>query len=134
GYARRPNGAGRVRSPHVVADTLSEELKKVASAIYEFTRPIDSEEQKIELTAAADRCFGVSAAIQQWLEQARADQVYWVDVVGDRARVQMASAPVEVGPALQQQLYSQVPTVVLTSATLSAGGRSGFTHFQKRLG
>src|SRR5439155_14780606 len=34
---RRPPGAGRVRSPHVVADPLSEELKKLASTIYEFT-------------------------------------------------------------------------------------------------
>lgn len=133
-YARRPSASGRVRSPHIVADTLSEELKKLGSAIYDFTRPIESEEQKIELTAAADRCFGVGAAVQRWLEQALPDQVYWVEMTGERARVQLASAPVEVGPALKQSLYSQVPTVVLTSATLSAGGRSGFTHFQKRLG
>jgi ATP-dependent DNA helicase DinG len=46
----------------------------------------------------------------------------------------LASAPIEVGPALQEQLYSKVPTVVMTSATLSAGGRSGFGHFQTRLG
>src|SRR5205823_3207123 len=42
--------------------------------------------------------------------------------------------PIEVGPALKQQLYDKVPTVVLTSATLSVGGRAGFTHFQHRLG
>jgi ATP-dependent DNA helicase DinG len=35
---------------------------------------------------------------------------------------------------LREQLYSQVPTVVLTSATLSAGGRAGFGYFQQRLG
>src|SRR5262249_33874794 len=35
---------------------------------------------------------------------------------------------------LQQQLYSQVPTIVLTSATLSVGGKAGFRHFQSRLG
>src|SRR5262249_11337948 len=47
---------------------------------------------------------------------------------------ELASAPIEVGPALRQQLYDQVPTVVLTSATLSTGGRHGFRHFQTRLG
>jgi ATP-dependent DNA helicase DinG len=31
-------------------------------------------------------------------------------------------------------LYSKVPTVILTSATLSAGGKAGFRHFQSRLG
>jgi ATP-dependent DNA helicase DinG len=35
---------------------------------------------------------------------------------------------------LRDQLYSQVPTVVLTSATLSTGGRAGFELFQQRLG
>src|SRR5262249_37498300 len=43
-------------------------------------------------------------------------------------------APIEVGAALKEQLYDEVPTVVLTSATLSIGGRHGFGHFQHRLG
>ena len=47
-------------------------------------------------------------------------QVYWVEVRAGRVpRVSLASAPIEVGPALKQQLYDKVPTVVLTSATLS---------------
>jgi ATP-dependent DNA helicase DinG len=41
---------------------------------------------------------------------------------------------VEVGPELKKQLYSKVPTVVMTSATLSAGGSVGFKHTQLRLG
>jgi ATP-dependent DNA helicase DinG len=48
--------------------------------------------------------------------------------------VALASAPIEVGPALKEQLYDKVPAVVLTSATLSAGGAKGFAHFQQRLG
>src|SRR5262249_39633356 len=47
---------------------------------------------------------------------------------------ELASAPIEVGPALRQQLYERVPTVILTSATLSVGGSTGFSHFQRRLG
>src|SRR5262249_10917308 len=54
---------------------------------------------------------------------------------GARQRVYLASAPIDVGPALQEALYSQVPTVILTSATLSVGhGRAGFEHFRRRLG
>jgi ATP-dependent DNA helicase DinG len=48
--------------------------------------------------------------------------------------VSLASAPIEVGPALKQQLYDKVPTVVLTSATLSTGGPGGFDLFKSRLG
>src|SRR5262249_5588868 len=67
-------------------------------------------------------------------------QVYWLELRGDRApRVALASAPIEVGPALKQQLYDKVPTAILTSATLSAASGSdddsrGFEHFQSRVG
>src|SRR5207302_15266 len=62
-------------------------------------------------------------------------QVYWVEASpGRNLRVELVSAPIDVGPALEQHLYSQVPTVVMTSATLSTGGRAGFRHFQGRLG
>ncbi len=132
---RQPGGNGRVRAPFPVADPLSMELKKLSSRINEIAAELETDEEKIELTAAADRCRGFADAIEQWLEQDLADQVYWVDAGGENPRrVTLASAPIEVGPALKKQLYAEVPTVVLTSATLSAGGDSGFGHFQARLG
>jgi ATP-dependent DNA helicase DinG len=62
--------------------------------------------------------------------------VYWVEVRPGRVpRVTLASAPIDVGPELKRQLYEHVPTVILTSATLSAAGdESGFQHFKERLG
>jgi ATP-dependent DNA helicase DinG len=129
------NDAVRVRQPGAIADTLSEELKKLGSALDRLAEARDSEEEQIELTAAANRSHGLATGLREWLTQAREGQVYWVEITGDRQqRVTLASAPIEVGPALKQQLYSQVPTAILTSATLSVGGRSGFEHFQKRLG
>jgi ATP-dependent DNA helicase DinG len=125
----------RVRDPHIVPDPLSEELLKLASRLHECADKRPAEEDRIELTAAAERCQGLALALGQWLEQKLEDQVYWLEVTAGRTqRLELASAPVEVGPALQKQLYGQVPTVILTSATLSAGGRSGFAHFQQRLG
>jgi ATP-dependent DNA helicase DinG len=71
--------------------------------------------------------------------QALERQVYWLEMRGERMpRITMASAPIEVGPALKMQLYDKVPTVVLTSATLSTAtsddGERGFHHTQQRLG
>ena len=57
---------------------------------------------------------------------------------GLTARVPMAIAesiaPLDIGPALKTMLFSEVPTVILTSATLSTGGVRGFEFAQKRLG
>src|SRR5205807_2629778 len=97
-------------------------------------QPLD-DEQQIEFTAVADRARGLAGAIQQWLAHALEGQVYWVDTTTARPdRADLVSAPIEVGPALQAHLYSKVPTVVLTSATLRAGGQAGFRHCQGRLG
>ncbi len=46
----------------------------------------------------------------------------------------LCSAPIDVGPALREQLFQRVPTVVMTSATLSVGKQPSFDFFQSRVG
>ncbi len=139
--APRPGAASstaesvRVLEPAVVEDVLSEELNKLAGCLSDIAQKLDADEDKIERVAAAGRCMALAAGLKQWLSQGLEAQVYWMDVTSGRTqKLELASAPVEVGPALKAQLYDRVPTVVLTSATLSAGGRAGFQHFQQRLG
>jgi ATP-dependent DNA helicase DinG len=138
----RPAGRGqpraadsvRVRWPDPVPDGLSEELDKLATRVHECAADLD-EEQQIEFTALADRASQLAVSVRAWLKQQLEGQVYWVDVnTGATPRVELASAPIDVGPTLRRLLYERVPTVVLTSATLSAGGPDGFRHFQDRLG
>jgi ATP-dependent DNA helicase DinG len=142
GQARRP-GAGaaglpeslRVRQPRIINNELSEELLKLAGHVEKVADHVQSEEEQVELRAAALRCHELAAILTDWVEQALGGQVYWIDVTGERSqRISLTSAPIDVGPALQEMLYSNVPSVVLTSATLSVGGRAGFEHFQHRLG
>jgi ATP-dependent DNA helicase DinG len=124
----------RVREAHIVPDLLSEELEKLGLCLDAVAENLD-EEQQIEFIAVADRARGLALGIKHWLAQALEGQVYWIDITSGRTeRIELASAPIDVGPALREQLYDKVPTVILTSATLSAGGSSGFRHFQNRLG
>jgi ATP-dependent DNA helicase DinG len=132
--ARQKRGNGRAHTPHIVADALSEELRKLASALSDVAEKQD-DEVKIEFDAVSTRCSGLAAAVHDWLEQEFDDQVYWVESAGERMkRVGLTSAPIDVGPALREQLFKKIPTVVLTSATLSVGGSAGFGHLQQRLG
>jgi ATP-dependent DNA helicase DinG len=138
GMQGRSPGAGgslRIRQPNVVPNILSEPLKRLTSHLDRIGEGIKSEEEQIEYEAAANRCEVLAAALDNWLEQKLADQVYWLEVSGERLqRVTLASAPIDVGPVLRELLYEKVPTVLLTSATLSAGGKAGFDFFQQRLG
>ncbi len=131
----QPRGTGRVRMAGVVPDVLSEELGKLANILTKLAAGLSGDEEKIELNARAERLFGMALQVRQWLAQDQDGHVYWAEArQGRTAKSAIASAPIEVGPALEKQLYSQVRSVVLTSATLSAGGRAGFQHYQKRLG
>jgi ATP-dependent DNA helicase DinG len=128
-------GSARVRESKVVADTLSDPLSKLGDTLHELAKGRDAEEERMELTSRGDRLYAMSRSVKEWINQELPGQVYWVEVKQGRVpRVSLASAPIEVGPALKEQLYDKVPSVILASATLSVGGEEGFRHFQKRLG
>jgi ATP-dependent DNA helicase DinG len=134
------NGAsnGRLRRPLPIADPLSEELLKLSTEIRLGSEDVEKEEQRIELIAAADRCEALASTITQWKAQKDADEsVYWLEVEATSGRVQLAAAPLEVGPTLREVLFQRVPTCVLTSATLCTGGGAGggdFAFQKGRLG
>ena len=124
----------RVRQAGIVHDTLSEELVKLSSRINAVAENLD-EENRMEFTSLANRALGVATGLREWLGQALQGHVYWIDTTpGSPPRVDLCSAPIEVGPALKEMLYDKVPTVILASATMSVGGKTGFRHFQDRLG
>ncbi len=134
GGLRQAGDAVRVEKPEPVPDVLSEELKKLATLVEQVSERLD-EEGKIEFLSVANRTRTLALTVQRWLAQGLPGQVYWIEVSqGRNLRLELASAPIEVGPVLQQELYGKVPTVILTSATLSAGGKNGFRYFQERLG
>jgi ATP-dependent DNA helicase DinG len=126
---------GRLRRPIGVADTLGEELRRLATAVGRGAEEVEEEEQRIELVAAQERCEGLAESLSRWLEQSDAESVYWIDRdEGHRRRITLASAPLEVGPTLRQELFNKVETCILTSATLSTGSPPGFTFAKSRLG
>ncbi len=132
-----PNAAssGRVREPNPVPDALSSDLSALGDTLHELAKGRETDEERLELTSRGDRLYVMAKSVKEWLKQELPGQVYWVEVKPGRVpRVSLASAPIEVGPALKQQLYDHVPSVILASATLSVGGEVGFKHFQKRLG
>ncbi len=129
-----PSGdSWRVRRAQIMPNTLSPAFEELATRIDGIADRLKSEEEKIEHEAAARRCRHLAATVDAWLQQKHADQVYWLDVSGEK-KVTLASSPIDVGPILRDQLFDKVRTVILTSATLSVGGRSGFEHVQRRLG
>ena len=128
-----PNG--RLRQPLPVANGFGEELRRLGSAIRRGAVDADTEEDRIELNSAADRCDGLAQNLSDWLDQTASEtQVHWIEHDPSKRRTTLARAPLDVGPTLRRELFARVPTCVLTSATLSVGQPPGFGFAKARVG
>ncbi len=129
---------GRVTTPGLSSGGLAEELQKLARQVKSAGNRLEEESDRHDFTSAHDRLLSLAGEIEAWRTQAAPATVYWLDrYEGSRGRPRMSlvAAPLEVGSALREQLFDQVHTVVMTSATLAAGDdRAGFEFFQSRVG
>jgi len=133
-HEQQASGNGRVRKPLGEENLVSPDLRKLSGQLREHAGDLKVEEQKIELTAAADRLDGLAVAADTWLQQSLADAAYWVEVSGrQRQNIKLMCAPIDVGSVLRDELFGQIPTAILTSATLTVGDND-FRFFRNRIG
>jgi ATP-dependent DNA helicase DinG len=125
---------GRLRDRPEVDVDLGTPLMGLANSLAQFAEGIEAEAQRVEVTAQADRARGLARTLDDWLTQRISDSVYWTEITGRRRdRIELVSAPVEVGPVLRQELFQKVKSAILTSATLAVGGQD-FQFVRERLG
>ena len=133
----RPDHNGRVAQPEIVPNRLSPGLMKLAGTIRRHGEKLKVETQRKDLLAAAERAESLAEAVEQWRMQGEPDSVYWLErrqMRRRRPRITLASAPIDVGPALREHLFDSVPSVILTGATLSTGREGSFDFFKSRAG
>jgi ATP-dependent DNA helicase DinG len=134
---QQTNKNGRVLKANIVENRLSSALEKLAGMVKEHTKQLKVESEKLDLNAAYTRLMGLSGEIKSWLAQDLPGAVYWVEATPLRHgthRVTLAAAPIDVGPALRDELFGKIKTVVLTSATLAVGKQGSFEFLKSRIG
>lgn len=60
------------------------------------------------------------------------DRIYWVETHPTYQRLLLQSAPLHIGPLMEEHLWHQKTSMILTSATLTAAG--DFDYMRSRLG
>lgn len=88
---------------------------------------------RAELSASRRRGAEIRMMTDMYLNQSLEDQVYWLQREGARRKqLVMYSAPIEVGPHLQKQLFTEDRTIIMTSATLAVNDT--LDYFIRRVG
>lgn len=124
---------GRITEPVEVMNTVSPRLRDLSALLETESGRMAKEEDRVELSAAAERCQVLAESLDIWCGQSQEGCVYWLEKTGAARAVSLTSAPVEVGPLLRDHLFDEVSSVICASATLSVG-TGDFAFFRSRVG
>lgn len=128
--------AKRVTSAGIVSNTLTEQFLSISNYLSKVADNSSDPSKHAELTGAASRLTAIATDIASWLAQRDPSMVYWLERAQSRfgMRVDMHAAPIDISGKMRELLFQQVPSVIMTSATVSTGRQGGFQFFQSRIG
>lgn len=94
----------------------------------------DLDDVWVDLSSVLSRLDASGAFLKRVMEGEEVQEVFWIEVRSRRGRreVSLHLTPLDVAPILRETLFSRVPPLVFTSATLTVMER--FDFFDRRLG
>jgi ATP-dependent DNA helicase DinG len=115
----------RLRTPHwISADGLLRTVGDYMEELAEAKRAAGDEEEQDKIAKFSMAAQGYVETLQHFRTLEDKNCVYWVEKDSKTARLQ--SRVIDVSPVLEEQLFKTTPTVILTSATLTANGQFDF--------
>jgi len=93
-------------------------------------------DRREELRKAGDRCEAAAGYVRAAADLERPEEVVYFLEGAERDPVALAMKPIDVSDVLREHLFESedVRGRVVTSATLSTGGRDGFAHIAGQIG
>ncbi|MFP5277341.1 MAG: ATP-dependent DNA helicase [Acidobacteriota bacterium] len=145
-FAALPAGDGRqpFNDREGFLETSGDLYLGVRATLRQMEADLDSLTEAEEAFALKGRTMRLRSDLEFLLESNASNMVYWLERRGapaasDRRQGRGASrttfiqaTPIDVSELLRERVFEQIPTVVLTSATLTVQG--GFEHLRRRLG
>ncbi len=125
----------RVRSPDAAEPLLEEPMLKLINRVSDLWNrlPDNGSTARDEIHDKLDRLQGYRADVNLWLNQSTPQSVHWLERTGRRqTTIVLRAAPLDVAPYLRDNLFRRKTSVILSSATLTVGGK--IEPFQKRAG
>ena len=93
---------------------------------------LDQQALVIEAASLADGLEELSNRLASILDEASEEAINWVNVNPSQGTISLHSAPLDVSSKLSEKLFAEKDCVILTSATLTAGG--SFQFLKRRVG
>ena len=113
---------------------LSKNLERVSAGLsgLDETHVAGLDTLVMEVSSSTGDIGEVREKLRSFVAQPEDNRIYWITQDNRAGEIALNAAPLEVGELLQERLFSQKESVVLTSATMSTQGN--FRHISERLG
>src|SRR5262249_25208830 len=116
-------------------EAFLEQNREAYAALMDALKGLETEfaavtQKPEELTRLARRSFELRQAMTFLFESNERNFVYWYE--RRNKGVFLAATPIDVSQILRERLFEQFDTVILTSATLTVGGK--FEYIRQRVG
>ena len=130
----RKNRVLRFYKPVSIDNSIYIPLKELCDRLKTLEGLLTSEEERVEVTAAANRCMEFNNTITAFLNQHLEGYVYWLEITEKKrhSRIVLQGVPVNAAEELQEQVFSKIDRVTLTSATMAT--HRGFEFIKERIG
>ncbi|MCH7500585.1 MAG: ATP-dependent DNA helicase [Nitrospina sp.] len=124
----------RFYRPPTMNNTLFVPLQDLHEALKSLEQRVTTEEEQLEISAAAGRVFEYNNTLSALLNQNMKEYVYWLEVTPKKrfVRATLRGAPISINEELREQVFSKIDRVILTSATLTTN--RNFEHIKERIG
>jgi ATP-dependent DNA helicase DinG len=124
----------RFYKPPVLDNNIYVPLEALREGLKSLEGGLHSEEDRVDASAAAERCFEFNNSLSAILNQHMRGYVYWIEITPRKrfARVVLRGVPIHVAEELQAQVFDKIDRIVMTSATLTTS--KGFEFIKERIG
>ncbi len=140
GFSR---SGGRINEPDAVPNPLTPAMNDLTLVLKRLKDNATNDADRFDLASMAERSSDIAITAESLIKQSMPDCAYWVEITastrGFGARVRFSCSPIEVGPLLDEHLFVEDKSIILTSATLATGRSQRsksdpFAHVRHRLG
>ena len=113
--------------------SLIKNIQKIAQGLAEVisTLPEEIEANYLTLTNIYRQLSEINDNINAFVFEPDEGTIYWIDIEQKKSKITLNAAPIHIGSLMQQYIWYEKSSVVLTSATLTTV--NGFDYIRERL-
>ena len=124
----------RFYKPPELKNNILYPLQILHEMLKAFEGRLTSDEERLEISAAANRCRDFGDSLSILLQQNLDEHVYWLEITSRRRfpRAILRGVPINLSGPMREYVFGKTDRIILTSATLTANKK--FDFVKERIG